>query len=142
MHPFCIKAVDGAIRGDGRPWPVWSWNHDYQKPSFEPSLLCNHSYHICQDRHFWTECPPDCPELGHAVLWASNGELRPKIAGEEVPEDAIETTGHSSPHPLSEPWGDCHSFLRNGVWQFLPDSAHPLSGQNVSMEPIPDWWLG
>lgn len=33
----------------------------------------------------------------------------------------------------------CHSFLRNGVWQFLPDSTHQLAGQNFDMVPLPVW---
>lgn len=33
----------------------------------------------------------------------------------------------------------CHSFLRNGVWEFLPDSTHVLSGQTAQMVPLPDW---
>lgn len=27
----------------------------------------------------------------------------------------------------------CHSFIRNGVWQFLNDCTHELAGQNVPM---------
>ena len=33
----------------------------------------------------------------------------------------------------------CHSFLRDGVWEFLNDSTHSLSGQKVSMSPLPSW---
>lgn len=33
----------------------------------------------------------------------------------------------------------CHSFLRDGVWQFLDDSTHALAGQFVPMVPLPDW---
>lgn len=33
----------------------------------------------------------------------------------------------------------CHSFLRNGVWEFLGDCTHPLAGQHVPMVPLPDW---
>lgn len=27
----------------------------------------------------------------------------------------------------------CHSFIRDGVWQFLSDCTHDLAGQNVPM---------
>jgi hypothetical protein len=36
-------------------------------------------------------------------------------------------------------WGEektehvCHSFIRDGVWQFLGDCTHDLKGQNVPM---------
>lgn len=33
----------------------------------------------------------------------------------------------------------CHSFLRNGQWQFLGDCTHHLANQTVPMLPLPDW---
>lgn len=33
----------------------------------------------------------------------------------------------------------CHSFLRNGQWQFLADCTHELANQTVPMLPLPDW---
>ena len=33
----------------------------------------------------------------------------------------------------------CHSFLRNGQWQFLGDCTHALANQTVAMVPLPDW---
>lgn len=35
----------------------------------------------------------------------------------------------------------CHSFLRAGVFDFLPDSTHPLSGQKVPIPDLPEWVL-
>lgn len=35
--------------------------------------------------------------------------------------------------------GVCHSFLKNGLWEFLGDSTHALAGQTVPMVPLPDW---
>lgn len=32
----------------------------------------------------------------------------------------------------------CHSFVRDGQWQFLGDSTHELAGQTVPCVPIPD----
>lgn len=32
----------------------------------------------------------------------------------------------------------CHSFIRDGKWQFLSDCGHALAGQTVDMIPIPD----
>lgn len=31
----------------------------------------------------------------------------------------------------------CHSYLRNGQWQFLDDSVHSLRNQTVNVEPFP-----
>lgn len=33
----------------------------------------------------------------------------------------------------------CHSFLVDGVFQFLKDCAHPLAGQYVDIPDLPDW---
>jgi len=33
----------------------------------------------------------------------------------------------------------CHSFLRDGVWEFLNDSTHKLAGQKIPMVELPDW---
>ena len=33
----------------------------------------------------------------------------------------------------------CHSFLRNGVFEFLSDCTHALAGQSVPMPDLPDW---
>jgi len=33
----------------------------------------------------------------------------------------------------------CHSFLIDGVWQFLNDSTHALAGLHVPMVDLPDW---
>lgn len=33
----------------------------------------------------------------------------------------------------------CHSFVRGGMIEFLPDSTHPLAGQTVPLQPAP-WW--
>lgn len=33
----------------------------------------------------------------------------------------------------------CHSFLRDGQWQFLGDCTHELKNQTVDMICLPDW---
>lgn len=33
----------------------------------------------------------------------------------------------------------CHSFLKDGVFQFLNDSTHSLSGEFVPIPDLPDW---
>lgn len=35
----------------------------------------------------------------------------------------------------------CHSFLKEGVFQFLTDSTHSLSGQSVLMPDLPEWFV-
>lgn len=36
----------------------------------------------------------------------------------------------------------CHSFVRNGQWQYLEDCTHELAGQTVDLPPLPDWAIG
>lgn len=59
---------------------VWTFNGDYDKPTFSPSMGAN--LHGTQEHH-------------------------PR----------------------------CHSFLREGVWQFLGDCTHEMAGQHVPMIP-------
>ena len=33
----------------------------------------------------------------------------------------------------------CHSFVRDGEWEFLNDCTHLLAGQIVPLEPLPNW---
>lgn len=33
----------------------------------------------------------------------------------------------------------CHSFLTDGVFEFLTDSTHPLAGQKVPIPDLPVW---
>lgn len=35
----------------------------------------------------------------------------------------------------------CHSFLRNGMWQFLGDCTHRFKNQIVPMSVLPDWLI-
>lgn len=36
----------------------------------------------------------------------------------------------------------CHTFIRDGMIQFLADCTHGLRGQTVPMSPLPDFLLG
>lgn len=33
----------------------------------------------------------------------------------------------------------CHSFLRNGVWEFLGDCTHAFAGQHIPSPELPEW---
>ena len=33
----------------------------------------------------------------------------------------------------------CHSFISDGVWEFLSDCTHTLAGQKVPMVDLPEW---
>lgn len=42
-------------------------------------------------------------------------------------------------YPIGEKTEICHSFLRNGVFEFLNDCTHPLAGQKVEIPDLYDW---
>lgn len=44
-----------------------------------------------------------------------------------------------SPSILSDGYSKCHSYLTEGVFDFLTDSEHPLSGQKVPIPDLPSW---
>lgn len=69
------------------------------------------------------------PRNGQAH-WTWNGSL-------ESPTLSPSILQHASP---SMP--QCHSFLRDGRWEFLSDCTHALAGQTVDMVPLPDWVMG
>jgi len=84
----------------------------------------------CASRENWggLHWLPVSDTQGKRPVWQWNGDLVNVGL-----EPSILTRGH--------PDFVCHSFLRNGQWQFLSDSTHPLAGQTVSIEHLPDWAL-
>lgn len=75
------------------------------------------------EREFWVMWCPGC----RLVLELADGRLavEPSILVQGGPDDAR-----------------CHSFLREGVWEFLSDSTHELAGQSVPMVPLPEYLQG
>jgi hypothetical protein len=140
-HPFTVELAPGAdLRADGSPQPVWGWDGNAEQPTFSPSMLCYGSVHLCAGEHGYIECEGGCGSPGHAILWRMpDGSLRPAMVDKQQPPTAVRVLGHPEPHTREPSFGNCHSFLKNGVWEFLGDCAHPLAGQNVPMMPLPDW---
>lgn len=137
LHPFTIESNGKLNRGT-----TWSWDGDLERPTFSPSLLCYSSVHLCEGEHPPVVCQnPDCPRTGHSLGAVIDGVLLWKFPG-GFPDDAERVRGHQTPHPRDPAFGNCHSFLRAGRWEFLSDSAHALAGQTVDMVPLPDGWAG
>jgi hypothetical protein len=149
-HPFRVW-VDPEMpeRPAGGAYPTWSWNGSLESPSFEPSLLCYTSVHLCEGEHdiLSLRCDKEfeeCGHKGHGYGWIlPDGTVRQYKVYEydQIPEGTVQFTfGGSSPHPREPAWGNCHTFLRNGVWEFLSDCGHSLRGM-VPLEPLPDWYM-
>lgn len=118
-HRFTTQNPDG---------PTWDFDGNMERPTFSPSLLCYYTAHLCESEHEPQPCvdPSKCGESAHLVIEGSEGER---------------VLAHNTPHTREPAWGNCHSFLRDGKWQFLSDCAHELAGQTVDMEPLPDWLM-
>lgn len=85
---------------------------------------------------------PGCEQLGmsglhmlavnspqHPPSWDFNGNLdMPTLSPSILTRYRIGEVDHV-----------CHSFLQNGMFQFLGDCTHPLAGQHVPMPPLPTW---
>jgi hypothetical protein len=125
-HPFRIELFGGCPpRKDGSTEPTWEWDGNLEAPTFSPSMLAYGSVHLCAGEHPPVRCTdPACTEPSHI------------IENHDTPEEYL---AHRQPHTRDPAWGNCHSFLKAGRWEFLGDSAHALAGQTVPMVPLPDW---
>lgn len=74
---------------------------------------------------FW--CPGCDMAHGPNDTWQFNGDVeRPTLS-----PSVLVNQGRADPtSPV------CHSFVRDGQIQFLPDCTHALAGKTV---PLPDW---
>lgn len=141
-HPFTVEVMPGYQGGAGKP--VWTWDGNLITPTFSPSLLVHGSVHLCPPEYPHVEECPDhdtCPLPSHGYAWRfPDGRLRTFKVHEVKPAEAVEVYTHGLPHAVEPAWGNCHSFLTGGLWQFLDDCAHALAGQTVPMVPLPDWY--
>lgn len=77
---------------------------------------------------------------GSGPRWSWNGDaLRPTfwpsvLVRYSNPADPYAELGASTEPPA--PDVVCHSFVRDGLIEFLADCTHPLAGQTVE---LPDW---
>lgn len=60
--------------------------------------------------------------------WTWDGDLEHPTLNPSI------LTGKGSPHI-------CHSFLQNGVFEFLPDCTHELAGKKAELPDLPDWFV-
>lgn len=77
---------------------------------------------------------PGCDELHPFTVEVYDGSDKPRWDWDGNLESPT-----FNPSMLSYGKKRCHSFLRNGVWEFLSDSEHDKAGQKVPMVPLPDW---
>lgn len=103
--------VHGPSVGEG-PGPRWTWNGDYERPVFSPSLLVRWRMYSAESR------------AANDAFRAQHGRLP---TDEEVPPKWDEKV--------------CHSFIgcngaQPGQIVFLGDCTHALAGQVVDIPPF------
>lgn len=92
---------------------------------------------VVQGRGLWIWCP-GCDEA-HRPRAANADGSRPDSGPYWDWNGATDTTFTISPSLLSYGMKRCHSFIKDGQWQFLGDCEHDLAGTTVPMVPLPDW---
>ena len=68
---------------------------------------------------------------GRGPIWDWNGDLvnptfDPSLGVHDLRTDA--TPGYM-----------CHSYVRNGCWEYQADCKHELAGQTVPLPPVSEW---
>lgn len=76
---------------------------------------------------YWMWCPACDDAVRITNSWSWNGDLEKPTF-----QPSILTTG--GPNKIQ-----CHSFLTDGVWNFLGDCTHAMANQSVPMVELPDW---
>lgn len=74
--------------------------------------------------------------LGNGAKWTFNGDLeKPTFSPSLLVKtgSAVDPDFKDGP---DDPPTVCHSFIRDGNWEYCPDSRHELAGKTV---PIPEW---
>lgn len=95
---------------------------------------------------------PGCADL-HAVeiegqpRWEWDGNLEAPTVSPSIKVTGVQwaegKTFHKPTHGVAR--GEqtvCHSYVKQGAWQFLGDCTHTLGGQVVPLPPLPDWLGG
>ncbi len=76
--------------------------------------------------------PVNAPQGFDRASWDFDGNL-------EAPTLSPSILSHGAVVDGVEVRPTCHSFLRDGVFEFLGDSTHPLAGQKVPIPDLPEW---
>lgn len=109
----CKGAHGITVVAGTKPKPCWQWNGDVNKPTFEPSVLVR------------TTGAPEGRDI-----------MTPE---EEAEYDAIYAKGGREAVYASRFGRVCHTFVRNGMVQFLGDCTHEFAGQTVPLPELPEY---
>lgn len=94
---------------------------------------------------YWMWCPACNDAVRITDGWEWNGDLERPTFTPSILTTGVqwgEGDGFYKPAHAGVAKGDkivCHSFLTDGIWNFLGDCTHNKAGQSVPMVPLPDW---
>lgn len=110
-----------------------------------PVMIVRNTYRHGAPHHKWRTCWMWCPACEHAVaipVAGLNGELPGAPDGPYWEWDGNLERPTFDPSILqseTRTMPKCHSYIRNGQWQFLSDCTHSMASKTVDMVPLPDW---
>jgi len=91
-------------------------------------------------------CCPGCKEMfpetpGFHLLPVNTTQKSPSWDWNGSVDAPTLSPSISSQYSTGDPPDRCHSFLRDGFFEFLGDCTHSMAGQRVPMIPLEDWLL-
>jgi hypothetical protein len=102
---FCPGCDDVHQINSHRTGPQWTFNGNYEKPTFSPSVLYTTGHYVTGE--------------SGKTCWCTFEARYPEYKGRKNPKCYR-----------------CHSWVRDGMIQYLADSTHALAGRTV---PVPEW---
>jgi hypothetical protein len=93
---------------------VWTFNGNTERPTFQPSLLVRSGHYLYGSEHIPGKV------AGQDPCWCTWNRDHP---------------GDPAPFKCTV----CHTFVTDGMIQFLGDCTHELAGQTVEMPLHPSW---
>lgn len=88
----------------------------------------------CKCRHFVNDNQTQIPNLPHNHIWTFNGDFDKPTIRDSVLTRNYQFNPNTKKHDLEVE--RCHSYVTNGMIQFLPDCQHSLAGQTVELPEI------
>lgn len=90
--------------------------------TIRPTTTAERGHH----HSYWLWCP-GC-DMAHRIddTWEFNGNIESPTFSPSILVGGNKGTV-------------CHSFINDGIWDFLGDCTHKLAGQKIPMVPVPDW---
>lgn len=88
----------------------------------------------CKCRHFINDSLTEIPDLPSGQIWQFNGDFERPTVRASVLTRQYRFNPATGRHDLEV--NRCHSFITDGMIQFLSDCQHELAGQTVE---LPDY---